>query len=509
MKMLGRYVQGELLGEGGFARVYLVKDKTNKAEYAAKIMNLPRDSKIASHLRQEVQLLKEFRNPSIVSYIDDFEIDDGASLVLITEYCSKGNLANLINEHAARKKPISEELIQRYLIQVLFGLEYLHSKLVIHRDIKPQNILLMANGDPKIADFGASKILETAKSVAQTSIGTPCYISPEFLETEKATRKADIWSLGCVIYQLCCLELPYSATNEYALCCKIRKDEPKPIPKMYSNELRAIVMRMLTKDPELRWDAKALLETDYVNAYRLSTINISQRTTPGDRDPLSKPAKVEMAYIQTIEAKTNSKGVLARLGKNGKYYCGQRIEGPRCGCCDGYCGPINGCNCDACMMLDIELRKLPQGCLVNNQGRLAQINSTNGYYSCGVDMMGMKCGENGLCAACTGLTRAHQCQRAPAASFSDFKRRENGHLLQQIIHDLELFPGGVWSAQMIQPTKDAQKFYCNNKHELKWDPGNPLTRACDICRRGLIGQWGWWRCKACDYDLCHEHGPPP
>jgi len=131
-------------------------------------------------------------------------------------------------------------------------LEYLHGWKILHRDIKLTNIFLTGNNTIKIGDFGISRVLESTVEAAMTVVGTPYYMSPEVCESKPYTFKSDVWALGCVLYELCTLEHAFQADNLLGLVYKIVRESPKPIPDHYSDELKAIVFLLLTKEVEKR-----------------------------------------------------------------------------------------------------------------------------------------------------------------------------------------------------------------------------------------------------------------
>ncbi len=116
-------------------------------------------------------------------------------------------------------------------------LEYIHGRKILHRDIKLTNIFLTGNNTVKLGDFGISRVLESTCEAAMTVVGTPYYMSPEVCESKPYTYKSDVWSLGCVLYELCALDHPFMADNLLGLVYKIVTEIPSSIPMMYSEEL--------------------------------------------------------------------------------------------------------------------------------------------------------------------------------------------------------------------------------------------------------------------------------
>ena len=132
------------------------------------------------------------------------------------------------------------------------SLEYIHKKKILHRDLKSQNVFLTRNNCVKLGDFGISKVLENTADVALTVQGTPYYMSPEVCQSKPYSYTSDVWSLGCILYELCMLEHAFSGENLLGLVFKIVQDKQEEIPDMYSQELKSLVREMLVKDDKKR-----------------------------------------------------------------------------------------------------------------------------------------------------------------------------------------------------------------------------------------------------------------
>jgi NIMA (never in mitosis gene a)-related kinase len=144
------------------------------------------------------------------------------------------------------------------------ALQYVHSRRVIHRDIKTQNVFLTGSKTIKVGDFGISKVLESTTQVAMTVVGTPYYMSPESCQSEPYTSKSDVWALGIILFELCSLKQPFQADNLLGLVFKIVQDNPEPIPDCYSPELRELVAKLLCKNPANRPSTAEILKMPYV-----------------------------------------------------------------------------------------------------------------------------------------------------------------------------------------------------------------------------------------------------
>lgn len=151
-----------------------------------------------------------------------------------------------------------------WFLELCQAIKYIHLKKILHRDIKTQNVFLDENKTIKLGDFGISKALDNTTDFAQTSIGTPYFLPPEIWRGEKYNNKADIWMIGCVLYELCSLNKPFIGDNIVILMQNIVNDPVPEIPKEYSDELRVIVKLLTNKDDNKRPFIREILEHDII-----------------------------------------------------------------------------------------------------------------------------------------------------------------------------------------------------------------------------------------------------
>eukprot|EP00922_Rhytidocystis_sp_ex-Travisia-forbesii_P038221 GHVS01056932.1.p1 GENE.GHVS01056932.1~~GHVS01056932.1.p1 ORF type:complete len:583 (-),score=107.81 GHVS01056932.1:429-2177(-) len=219
----------------------------------------------------EIKILNELRHPFIVRYRESF-IENGA-LNIIMDFCSGGDLSKRITRQRKEvRKKFKESEIVCWLAQAVMALSDMHKRHIMHRDLKPLNIFLDGeDGRMRLGDFGISKQLDCTEGVAHTFVGTPHYMSPEVVKGSKAGygNAADIWSLGCVLYELCTFKTPYH--NAYPINVLIDSLlDPKAVPSIpagyYSSELIALCDRMLQKDPKKRPSTQELLKAPLVQA---------------------------------------------------------------------------------------------------------------------------------------------------------------------------------------------------------------------------------------------------
>ena len=246
------------VGFGSSGLVYKVvkkNDPTNKIYILKQIPysepNLEETNKKVQSAQNEALILSKLSCKYIVKYYNSF-IDDEYNLNIIMEYCDSGDLNSFISNLKKENKYLTEEEIWRFFIQISLGLAYIHSKNILHRDLKPMNIFLSNKNQVKIGDLGVAKLLSTNAN-ANTCIGTPYYLSPEICQEKPYNSKGDVWALGCILYELCTFNKPFIASNPAALILKIINGKYTPLNEIkngpkYSEELQYMIDNTLQKD---------------------------------------------------------------------------------------------------------------------------------------------------------------------------------------------------------------------------------------------------------------------
>lgn len=201
-------------------------------------------------LVSEVNLLRELKHPNIVRYYDRIIDRTNTTLYIVMEHCEGGDLASVISRGAKERQYLDEEFVLRVLTQLTLALKECHRRsdgghTVLHRDLKPANVFLDGQQNVKLGDFGLARILNHDTSFAKTFVGTPYYMSPEQMSRMSYNEKSDIWSLGCLLYELCALMPPFTAFNQKELAGKIREGKFRRIPYRYSEELNGLIAAML------------------------------------------------------------------------------------------------------------------------------------------------------------------------------------------------------------------------------------------------------------------------
>ncbi|NXJ97557.1 NEK3 kinase, partial [Corythaixoides concolor] len=245
----------KILGEGSFGRALLVHHRISDQKYAMKEIRLPMSSSAVEDSRKEAVLLAKMRHPNIVAYKESFEAD--GHLYIVMEYCDDGDLMQKIK--LQRGKLFPEDTILQWFVQMCLGVKHIHDKRVLHRDIKSKNVFLTQNGKVKLGDFGSARLLAHPVSYACTYVGTPYYVPPEIWESMPYNNKSDIWSLGCILYELCTLRHPFQANSWKHLILKICKGSYIPLPSHYSYELHYLIKQMFKRNPKNRPSASTIL----------------------------------------------------------------------------------------------------------------------------------------------------------------------------------------------------------------------------------------------------------
>ena len=278
---MDQFTVQKTIGSGSFGVAYLVtRNGTDEREkLVVKRINMSgmgEDEQAAS--LNEVNVLRSFSNENsfIIGYHDSFIENKGLHIVL--DYANGGDLSEYTKNKRKKNKWLSERIVIKWFIQLCSALKYVHSRRVLHRDLKTQNIFLASvPGDKdycvKLGDFGISKVLNSTSECASTIIGTPYYLSPELCEDKPYNEKSDVWALGCVLYEMCTLKHAFNGKSMCQLVLKILKGKYPPIPHhgggpdVYSREIGLMVQQMFSYRADRRPSVAALLQTPFLKKH--------------------------------------------------------------------------------------------------------------------------------------------------------------------------------------------------------------------------------------------------
>jgi serine/threonine protein kinase len=200
-----------------------------------------------------VRLLQSLDHPNIIKYYDSF-INETDHLIIIVEWAAAGDLKRQLRKAQEKQVGFEERIIWKYFSQIADAIQHMHERRIMHRDLKPANILLTLDGTVKVGDLGLSRELSENTYQAHSKVGTPLYMSPEVLRGDGYDFKSDIWSIGCLLYELAMLKSPFKSEglNMFSLFQKISQGEYSPLPDRYSEELRNLAYAMISTNPTER-----------------------------------------------------------------------------------------------------------------------------------------------------------------------------------------------------------------------------------------------------------------
>ncbi|MCJ1283036.1 G2-specific serine/threonine protein kinase [Xylographa opegraphella] len=291
-----KYEVLEKIGHGSFGIIHKVRRKSDKKEMCRKEISYVRMSqKEREQLQAEFSILNSLRHPNIVGYYHREHLKASQELHIYMEYCNGGDLSQVIKSLVARNQLAEEEYVWSIFAQLVTalyrchygadppevgknfmgpdanvkppGLRLKNQVMILHRDLKPENVFLGADNSVKLGDFGLSKLMQS-HDFASTYVGTPFYMSPEICAAERYTLHSDVWSLGCIMYELCARKPPFDAKTHLQLVQRIRDGRYDPLPSIYSPELQNVIKSCLKTNPQHRPDTAALLRLPIVRLMR-------------------------------------------------------------------------------------------------------------------------------------------------------------------------------------------------------------------------------------------------
>jgi len=269
-KTVNQYLLGETLGKGSYGKVREALDTNTMKTVAIKIINKSQLRKLPgggeASVRQEIACMKKLKpHPNIVTFIDSFANEDKGKLFIVLEYVGGGTLQDLLNRTPDRCLPVRQA--QRYFRDLVCGLQYLHNEGIVHRDIKPGNLMLTLHGTLKISDFGVAELLQSFDdpSYSPKSQGSPAFQPPEVASGAERFSgvKGDIWAAGVTLYYIVIGKYPFEGSTVYTLFENIAKTEYQ-IPPSLDPSLTQLIQGMLHPDKNKRLGLDAIQSHKWV-----------------------------------------------------------------------------------------------------------------------------------------------------------------------------------------------------------------------------------------------------
>ncbi|KAG2481806.1 hypothetical protein HYH03_019228, partial [Edaphochlamys debaryana] len=243
-KMLDNYHVIELIGEGSFGKVYKGRRKCTGQITAMKfILKQGKSEKDIKNLRQEIEILRQLRHENIIQMLDAFETK--TEFCVVTEY-AQGELFEILEDDQS----LPEETVRSIAKQLVRALHYLHSNRIIHRDMKPQNILIGSNGVVKLCDFGFARAMSCNTMVLTSIKGTPLYMAPELVQEQPYNHTVDLWSLGVILFELYVGQPPFYTNSIYSAACRpLPRNPVNPLPSPVPTRPTSQPHHHIVKDP--------------------------------------------------------------------------------------------------------------------------------------------------------------------------------------------------------------------------------------------------------------------
>ncbi|KAK9986422.1 hypothetical protein SO802_031373 [Lithocarpus litseifolius] len=248
-RVVGDYLVGRQIGSGSFSVVWHARHRVHGTEVAIKEIATGRlNKKLQESLMSEIFILKRINHPNIIRLHDIIEVPGKIHLVL--EYCRGGDLSVYLQRHGR----VPEAVAKQFMLQLAAGLQILRDNNLIHRDLKPQNLLLSTNNNNstlKIADFGFARSLQP-RGLAETLCGSPLYMAPEIMQLQKYDAKADLWSVGAILFQLVTGKTPFTGNNQIQLLQNIMRSTELHFPldiTDLSSDCKDLCQKLLRRNP--------------------------------------------------------------------------------------------------------------------------------------------------------------------------------------------------------------------------------------------------------------------
>ncbi|KAF4321589.1 hypothetical protein JM18_003683 [Phytophthora kernoviae] len=296
---MDRFEELKCIGRGSYGSAHLVRERAGfHQRYVVK--KIPMELLSAKEKDQsfrEVELLAKLKHPNVVEYKENFVVDNVLHIVMA--YCDGGDLAEKIKDQQRIREGIvgpdnnptdprgyfSIGQVLDWFVQMAMAIKYLHAQRVLHRDLKTSNVFLTTENVVKLGDFGIAKTLDSTLDQAKTVVGTPYYMSPEVCESKPYSYASDMWSLGCVLYEMLALRHAFDAPNILTLILKIVQQDFAAVPLHYDKEVSDLLRKLLDKNPERRPSMEDIFAIPYIRRHMQGLVESGEESQLNFRPP--------------------------------------------------------------------------------------------------------------------------------------------------------------------------------------------------------------------------------
>ncbi|OAF68221.1 hypothetical protein A3Q56_04031, partial [Intoshia linei] len=329
-----KFVKIEVIGKGTFGKAILVINSKTKEKLVVKEIPMHKmTAKERDSARREVLLLSTLQHEHVIQCFDSIEgwynfefvlfhsclhINkthlEKQTLNIIMEYCDGGDLHRKISKQNGIL--FSENRVLSWFYQLCKAIKYIHERRILHRDIKTQNIFLMGSDDTmKLGDFGIAKLLNGTNDFARTCIGTPYYLSPEICQNKPYNNKSDIWSMGCVLFEMCSLKHAFNGHDISSLMMQITRGYYTPqISSRYTIQLRSLVGKLLKRNPRERPTSGLLLKLPII-----SNIDKNNKMVKITKPPIKLKQNVKYKFKQPLSYSPPKSPQMKQFAANDKF----------------------------------------------------------------------------------------------------------------------------------------------------------------------------------------------